>query len=126
MTIAFLYVFVFFTWGLGLLSWVIGLGQLLAKWELEAKEKDLEIEQKKVFLNKINSLTNGLSRNMGGAGVTPISESITKELPEKLKELMKSSPNHPEVDEIDSTDEIIGVRFEAENYPPGFGDADEE
>jgi hypothetical protein len=46
-------------------------------------------------------------------------------IPEKIRELMKSSPMHPEVEEIDSTDEILGVRFEAENYPPGFGDDEE-
>ena len=125
MTTVFLHIFVFSTWGLGLLSWVIGLGQLLARWELEAKEKNLEIEQKKFFLSKINSLASGSGKSLP-RGITASTESGSKELPEKLKELMKSSPNHPEVDEIDSTDEIIGVRFEAENYPPGFGDADEE
>ena len=41
-------------------------------------------------------------------------------IPDKVKELMMKSPNHPEVEEIDGSDEIIGVRFEAENYPPGF------
>lgn len=122
MTTAFLYIFVFSTWGLGLLSWIIGLGQFLARWELEAEEKTLELEQKKFFLSKINNLSVGLGRNFSAPNITPNS----KELPEKLKELMKSSPNHPEVDEIDSTDQIIGVRFEAGNYPPGFGDADEE
>jgi hypothetical protein len=126
MTTAFLYIFVFSTWGLGLLSWVIGLGQLLARWELEAKEKNLEIEQKKVFLSRINSIASGFGKGFPRGGIAGATESGSKELPEKLKELMKSSPNHPEVDEIDSTDEIIGVRFEAENYPPGFGDADEE
>jgi len=46
-------------------------------------------------------------------------------IPDKVKELMEKSPGHPEVEEIDGSDEIIGVRFEAENYPPGF-DEDEE
>ena len=44
---------------------------------------------------------------------------------EKIRELMKSSPDHPEVAEIDVFDEIIGVKFEAENYPPGFDEEDE-
>ncbi len=43
-------------------------------------------------------------------------------IPDKVKELMSKSPGHPEVEEIDGSDEIIGVRFEAENYPPGFED----
>jgi hypothetical protein len=126
MTTAFLYIFVFSTWGLGLLSWIVGLGQLLAKWELESQEKTLEIEQKKIFISKINSLTGGMTRGLSLGAIAQTTESVTKDLPEKIKELMKSSPSHPEVEEIDSTDEIIGVRFEAENYPPGFGDVDEE
>jgi hypothetical protein len=124
MTTAFLYIFLFSTWGLGLLSWVAGLAQFLAKWELQAQEKALDIEQKKLFISKINSLTNSAGGKMPAfAGIAPISP---KELPDKIKELMKSSPTHPEVEEIEPDDEIIGVRFEAENYPPGFGDADEE
>ncbi len=49
----------------------------------------------------------------------------TPPIPDKVKELMSKSPNHPEVEEIDGSDEIIGVRFEAENYPPGFEDDEE-
>ena len=39
---------------------------------------------------------------------------------------MKSSPNHPEVEEIDGSDQILGIRFEAKNYPPGFSDEENE
>ena len=114
MTTAFLYIFIFSTWGLGLLSWVVGLSHSLRRWELETEEKTLEIEQKRQFFNKFSSLASkGPSIALGSQG--------TKDIPEKIKELMSSSPNNPEVEEIDGSDEILGVRFEAENYPPGFG-----
>lgn len=121
MTTALLYIFVFTTWGLGLLSWLVGIGHFVSKSQLEAEDKSLDIEQKKFFISKINSLPNN-----PGAKPPSFAVSSPKELPDKIKELMKSSPTHPEVEEIDSDDEIIGVRFEAENYPPGFGDSDDD
>ena len=39
---------------------------------------------------------------------------------------MKSSPLHPEVEEIDGTDQILGVKFEARDYPPVFGDGEDD
>lgn len=125
MTTVLLYTFLFSTWGLGLLSWVLGLGHLISKWNLESVEKALDISQKKVIFEKFDSVT---SMRQGFAVATPGTlQSPSKDLiPEKIKELMKSSPNHPEVEEIDSSDQILGVRFEAENYPPGFGDGDDD
>jgi hypothetical protein len=114
MTTAFLYIFIFSTWGLGLLSWVVGLSHSLRKWELEDEEKTLEIEQKRQFFNRLSSLA---SKSPAMA----LGSQTVKDIPEKIKELMSSSPNHPEVEEIDGSDQILGVRFEAENYPPGFG-----
>jgi hypothetical protein len=115
-------IFAFITWGLGLLTWVVYMGHLAAKWDLQNQSIEVDLEQKKLFLAKIGALSGPFSKSFP-------TDSLTippKEIPEKLKELMKSSPNHPEVEEIEATDQIIGVRFEAENYPPGFGDADEE
>jgi hypothetical protein len=121
MTTVLLYTFLFSTWGLGLLSWIVGLGHLLSKWNLESAEKAIDIEHKKSLFEKFDSVATLRS----GLANSPISPLPSKDLiPEKIKELMKSSPNHPEVEEIDSSDQILGVRFEAENYPPGFGDGD--
>lgn len=123
MTTIFLYVFLFSTWGLGLLSWLAALSNALAKWDLERQEKSIDIEQKKLLFSKFNSLTKG--KTPGSVAVPTMTEPSKDTIPEKIQELMKSSPNHPEVEEIDSSDEILGVRFEAENYPPGFGDEEE-
>lgn len=116
-----LYVFLFSTWGLGLLSWLAALSNSLAKWDLERQETMLDIEQKRLIFGRFNSITGDRSISLTNSVVTANKD----EIPEKIKELMKSSPNHPEVEEIDSSDQILGVRFEAENYPPGFGDEDE-
>lgn len=119
-----LYALLFSTWGLGLLSWLVVLGHTVAKWDLDRQEKVLDIEQKKLLLSKFSSITG--SRSSSLASIAQMSEVSQDTIPEKIRELMKSSPNHPEVEEIDSSDQILGVRFEAENYPPGFGDEDEE
>jgi hypothetical protein len=125
MTTVFLYTFLFSTWGLGLLSWIVGLGHLLTKWNLESMERALDIEQKKALFEKFESVTSS-RQGFTMAGQPAPSMPSKDMIPEKIKELMKSSPNHPEVEEIDSDDQILGVRFEAENYPPGFGDGDED
>jgi hypothetical protein len=132
MVATFLYIFAFSTWGLGLLSWVIFLGQKLQAWDLQRQEKALDIKQKQVIFGKFNSLTNVSAMAPDSVKHTPwgsvtATEPLSKEsIPEKVRELMKSSPNHPEVEEIDSSDQILGVRFEAENYPPGFDGDDDE
>lgn len=48
------------------------------------------------------------------------------EIPEGIRKLMEFSPTHPEVEEIDASDRIIGLRFEAKNYPPGMEEAGDE
>jgi hypothetical protein len=124
MTTVVLYVLLFSTWGLGLLSWLAALSNTLAKWDLDRQEKSLDIEQKKLLLSKFSSITGARAPSL--TSVAQMTEASKDAIPEKIKELMKSSPNHPEVEEIDGSDQILGVRFEAENYPPGFGDGDEE
>jgi hypothetical protein len=112
-------IFIFSTWGLGLLSWIVFMSYRTDKWDLEVKSLKQELQQKDLFLSKIESL-----QPLVAGGRIP--SDVAKEIPEKIKELMKSSPDHPEVDEIDGSDVILGIRFEAENYPPGFGETDEE
>jgi len=124
MTTVVLYTLLFSTWGLGLLSWFAALSNTLAKWDLDRQEKVLDIEQKKLLLSKLSSITGARASSLTPAA--HMVEGSKDAIPEKIKELMKSSPNHPEVEEIDSSDQILGVRFEAESYPPGFGDEDEE
>lgn len=132
MATAILYTFVFSTWGLGLLSWVVVLGRKLEEWNLDTQEKNLEITQKKLLFNKFNSLSAtpvpvaSATKQTSWGSITTTEPPSKESLPEKIKELMSSSPNHPEVEEIDGSDQILGVRFEAAEYPPAFGDEDED
>lgn len=131
MTTAFLYIFLFSTWGIGLLSWLSALSAFLVRNDLVNQEKRLEITQKKVLFNRFNDMS-GVQVSSSSPqqskrtpwGKIGVAEDSTELIPEKIKELMKSSPNHPEVEEIDGSDQILGVKFEARDYPPVFGDGD--
>lgn len=133
MTTVFLYTLIFSTWGLGLLSWIVALSNFIAKNDISNQERYIEITQKKALFNRFNDISgiqipNGQKQkpkrapwgSVGGAEESP------EFIPEKIKELMKSSPNHPEVEEIDGSDQILGVKFEAGNYPPVFGEGDDD
>lgn len=134
----FLYIFGFSTWAVGILSWLIILGGWVGKRDLEMRALKIEVQQKEFLYKKFTSLSEKLSGGMPPFPQPPNSPGMktpwgnvsdtkpSKELiPDKIMELMQSSPNHPEVNEIDSSDQILGVRFEAKDYPPVFGDEDE-
>lgn len=128
MTAVLLYIFVFSSWGLGLLSLMIGLNSFIDKRELEKKEKLLEITQKQMLLDHLSNMSklSGGKGQLTQWGKVNEPEKSQELIPEKLRELMASSPNHPEVEEIDGSDQILGVKFEARDYPPVFGDGEDE
>lgn len=134
MTTAFLYIFVFSSWGLGLLSWIVALGDFINRSNLRSQERYLEITQKKALFNRFNDIsgiqipnpTQSEKTKKTTWGKVGQAEESPELIPDKIKELMKSSPNHPEVEEIDGSDQILGVKFEARDYPPVFGDGDGE
>lgn len=104
---------------MGLLSWLIYFGKKIKDWDLVQKARELELENRKMISSQFEKMSTGRGP------LSPSKPPNKEDIPEKIKELMGSSPNHPEVAEIDSSDMILGVRFEAENYPPGFADDDE-
>ena len=123
---ALFYVFAFSSWGLGLIAFTSLIGINVEKWQKKKEILDFELKEKTIFLERLTSNASPLGfmammAQMGGKkeGQGPA------QLSDKIKELMQHSAGHPEVEEIDGDDEIIGVRFEAENYPPGFEDDDE-
>lgn len=127
---AFAYIFLFSTWGLGLLSWLVLISTKLQETELKSREMKLEIQQKELFFNGISQSLKKVEEKKNTNTNTPwgkVSDAKPSEdlIPEKIMELMNSSKNHPEVSEIDGSDEILGVRFEAQNYPPIFDDDEE-
>lgn len=110
MVTTFLYLFVFSSWGMGLLAALVALsmklqehGVRMKSLTVELESDSMEIASKKMFLDKISNLP-GSARS--------------KEIPDELKKLMENSPGHPEVNEIDNDDEVYGVVFPAHQYPP--------
>lgn len=60
-----------------------------------------------------------ISKNSGG-------NDKTREIPEELKSLMERSPGHPEVEEIEGDDEVFGIIFKSESYPPTMEESSDE
>jgi hypothetical protein len=122
------YIFLFSTWGLGLMSWLVLLSAKLQETELKSKEMKLGLQHKELLFN---GLSDGFKKmQTQPSAVTPwgkVSDPKQSEelIPDKILELMSHSKDHPEVNEIDGSDEILGVRFEAQNYPPIFDEEDE-
>lgn len=119
---AILYVFAFSTWGLGLVAFISVIGINIEKWQKKKEIIEFELKEKTIFLERLTSSSSPLNMM---AAMSQMSNKKEIPIPDKVKELMAKSQGHPEVEEIDGTDEIIGVRFEAENYPPGFDDDEE-
>jgi hypothetical protein len=104
-----LYLFTFSSWGLGLLAALTALSMKLQEHGIRMKGLALEMESdaldvagKTAFVNRIT-----------GAG-------RPRTIPDELKKLIDRSPDHPEVSEIDEDDEVFGVLFKAEHYPPAM------
>jgi len=121
MVSALFYIFLFSSWGLGLIAFVSLIGINVEKWQKKKEVLDSEIKEKNILFERLVSsnpifdqalISQVNKKDSSNVATTPVED--------KIKELMRNSPNHPEVTEIDGSDEIIGVRFEAENYPPGF------
>jgi hypothetical protein len=125
MATAVLYVFAFSTWGLGLVAFTSLIGINVEKWQKKKEALDFELKEKTILLDKLTSPTSPFAGMMAAAALNGRRDTAVPPIPEKVKDLMAKSPGHPEVEEIDGSDEIIGVRFEAENYPPGFEDEED-
>jgi len=122
------HIFLFSTWGLGLASFVSFMGQWLNDREIKREILKLDLKRKNYFFENPNAST-PFDHLIGGEDFlksikTNFPQGDESQIPEKVKEFMAMSKDHPEVKEIDGTDEILGVRFESENYPPGFDEDD--
>jgi hypothetical protein len=110
-------IFLSLTWGLGLLFGLVILGILAGNNTVKRKFLNLKLETEAFELMVKKSMIAKMA--MRGAPSMGIG------LPEKLKELMKMSPNHPEVNEIEEDDEVVGVVFPSDSYPPEMDDDNE-
>jgi len=114
-----LHLFIFSSWGLGLLAALSALSMKLQSHSLSMKSREVELESdtievssKRAFIDKIN----GLGKPPAASG----------RIPDELAKLISSSPEHPEVNEIDGDDEVYGVVFQAHSYPPSMDDNDDD
>lgn len=81
---------------------------------IEAESRSIEIMGKR-----------GLASLLASRGNNPPASKI----PEELQKLMDRSPDHPEVKEIEPGDEVFGVLFKSDEYPPSLeqgSDSDED
>lgn len=120
MTSALLYIFLFSTWGMGLITWLVVLGIKVQNSSQESEMNKLTLQSERLRLT--DDLISQVRQRMGG----PAQVQGNNHLSSKLQELIKTAGSHPEVGEIDHNDLIIGVRFEGEDYPPTVDDDDED
>jgi hypothetical protein len=114
-----LYFFIFSSWALGLLAALVAISMKLQKHSASMKSQELELESdsielmaKRSFINKMSGLESG-SQNKS-------------RIPEELAKLIRNSPEHPEVNEIDGDDEVYGVVFQAQSYPPAMDEDNDD
>jgi hypothetical protein len=110
-----LYIFIFSSWGLGLLAALAALSMKLQEHAVSLRSMSLEVESDTLELSGKQAFVN---RMAGGRG--------SRSIPDELKELMGHSPDHPEVNEIDGDDEVYGVVFKAHSYPPSMDTEDDD
>lgn len=110
-----LYLFVFSSWGLGLLSLLSFLSYKTQENSMKVKAMSLEIESKALDLAGKQAMFGRISPAKS-----------RNQLPEELKNLMSRSPDHPEVNEIEEGDEVFGVVFKAHSYPPTMESEDDD
>jgi hypothetical protein len=84
------------------LTWSVGILCLLCLLSIR-------LQQHKVLMNAISG-----------------NKSKSQEIPEELKSLMERSPGHPEVEEIEGGDEVFGIIFKSESYPPTMEESNDE
>ncbi len=56
---ALFYVFIFATWALGLLSWLVALSSYIDRQKNKREEHQLEIIQRKALFNRLGQMTGG-------------------------------------------------------------------
>lgn len=112
MLTTFLYLFTFSSWGVGLLAALTALSMKLQEHSIRMKGLALEAESDALELVGKRAFIDRISEGKGKSGLPLI--------PEELKRLIEQSPDHPEVSEIDGEDQLMGVLFKAEHYPPAM------
>jgi hypothetical protein len=108
--------FIFASWALGLLAALLALSMKLQEHNAKMRALNLELES--------DSLDVAGKKNLFDRIVSKVQNNTPSGIPEELKKLMTNSPGHPEVNEIEDGDEVVGILFKASSYPPGLDEDD--
>jgi len=110
-----LYLFIFSSWGLGLLAALTALSMRLQEHAVKLRAMSLEVESGTLELSGKQAFINRIAGSR-----------TSRPIPDELKKLMENSPEHPEVNEIDEDDEVYGVVFKSHSYPPSMEPEDDD
>jgi hypothetical protein len=110
---------------MGLVTWVV-----LMAIRIQSSSQDTEMHKLALQGERMriaDDMISQIRQRMGNSLLPGPGLQNNSQLSSKLQELIKTAGgSHPEVDEIDHTDYIIGVRFEGDEYPPTVDDDDDE
>lgn len=120
MTAALLYILTFTSWGLGLLAALVAMSMKMQEHAERVRSMRIKNEAKSLELIGRRGLATALVNRL-----TKGNEAEAK-IPEELQKLMDRSPSHPEVSEIEPGDEVFGVLFKGQDYPPPMEQETEE
>jgi hypothetical protein len=111
------------------LTWLCLLSVYVTKNNLEIQEKQVALKFRKLAYDRESSITTPNFLKMMFAGVPGkvamggSHDDEDDEIPEAIQNLIDGSPDHEEIQEIDSGDTLIGIVFNS-SYPPEFSEND--
>jgi len=114
MTAALLYILTFTSWGLGLLAAFVALSMKMQEHSEKVRRMKIKNEEKSLELIGKRGLATVLVNRLNNSSA----KETESKIPEELQKLMDRSPSHPEVSEIEPGDEVFGVLFKGQDYPP--------
>lgn len=110
--------------GAAALTWLCILSIYVTKENLDISERKLGLKFKQLSYDRESAISSGVYMQLMLAKMGLVEKAKPRQdLPKEIKDLISSSPDHDEIQEIDGDDELIGVVFDG-SYPPEFSDYD--
>lgn len=107
-----LHIFIFASWSLGLLAALLALSMKLQEHSVKMRAISLELESDSLDVAGKKELFDKIVQRTTKTG-----------FPEEIRDLIEKNSGHPEVDEIDEDDDIVGILFKANQYPQALDDS---
>jgi hypothetical protein len=110
---------------MGLVTWVVLMAIKVQNSNQDTEMHKLVLQSERMRI--ADDMISQIRQRMGNSLLSGSGLKNNGQINSKLQELIKTAGgSHPEVEEIDHTDYIIGVKFEGEEYPPTMEDDDDE